>query len=70
MRQLSFRLWRVAGPAWVTSWRTFASATNDSLADVRPKKAGELLHTPMLFLRLVTHDVSSATLEHLVDDGL
>jgi hypothetical protein len=28
------------------------------LVDVRLKKAGELLHTRMLFLRLVTHDVS------------
>jgi hypothetical protein len=39
------------------------------LADVRLKKAGELLHTHMLFLRLVTHDVSDATLE-LVVGGL
>ena len=28
------------------------------LVDVRLKKAGELLHARMLFLRLVTHDVS------------
>ena len=43
--------------------------TDAHLADERLKKAGELLHTHMLFLRLVTHDVSGATLE-LVDDGL